>query len=276
MDRQHRHDLKHDKFVDEIGALSSRARANQRLLLTIGLGFIVLAAAIYGFLFYKNRQEEKAQLALAAAIDTIEAPVGEAQPQSDQPAPKYKTAAERDAAAEKEFRAVKSNYSSTDAADIAGLYLARMAVTKGDIAGARKGLEEFIDDHGDHPLLGASARYSLYQLRIENGEAAQVATEINAELTKEDPVLPGDALLVLLAQAYDVQGNTAKAREAYRLQFHARSGLGRSHLLGRRIPADDREPCARAPAAWRRGNRAWPDRQDCLSSTGLRHRPGPQ
>ena len=36
MDRQHRHDLKHDKFVDEIGVLSEKARANQRLLYTIG------------------------------------------------------------------------------------------------------------------------------------------------------------------------------------------------------------------------------------------------
>lgn len=216
MDRQHRHDLKHDRFVDEIGELSSRARANQRLLLTLGLGLIVLAAAVYGFLFYKNRQEEKAQLALAAAIETIEEPVGDTPPQEGAAAPKFKTATDRDAAAEKQFRDVRSKYSGTDAADIAGLYLARMAVAKGDTATARKGLEDFIDDHGDHPLLGASALYSLYQLRIENGEAAQVVKELDTELAKAEPALPGDALLILLAQAYDVQGNVAKAREAYR------------------------------------------------------------
>lgn len=218
MDRQHRHDLKHDKFVDEIGALTDRARANQRLLLSIAIGLVALAVIVYGVFFYRSNQEEKAQLALASAIETIEAPVGE-ETQPDQPptpGPKFKTADERNAAAEKQFRDVQSKYSGTDAADIAGLYLARIAVLEGDTATARKGLEEFIDDHGDHPLLGASARYSLYQLRIENGEAAKVVSELEAELKKTDPALPGDALLVLMAQAYDVQGNVQKSRETYR------------------------------------------------------------
>jgi predicted negative regulator of RcsB-dependent stress response len=217
MDRQHRHDLKHDRFVDEIGALSLRAKANQRGLVFIAVGAIAIALAAYGWFFYRGNQEDKAQLALATAIETIEAPVGE-DPTQQQPATaqKFKTADERNAAAEKQFRDVQSNYGGTDAADIAGLYLARLAVTRGDAANARKGLENFIDDHGDHPLLGASARYSLYQLRIENGEAAQVATELQTELGKPEPVLPGDALLVLLAQAYDVQGNVEKSREAYR------------------------------------------------------------
>lgn len=220
MDRQHRHDLKHDKFVDEIGVLTDRARANQRLLLMIGLGLVLLAVAVYGTMWYRGNKEEKAQLALASAIETIDAQVGEDQPQQQQnplqTGPKFKTAAERNTAAEKAFRDVQSKFGGTDAADLAGLYLARLAVTKGDVPAARKGLETFIDEHGDHPLLGPSARYSLYQLRIETGEAAQVANEIELELKKADSALPGDALLVLQAQAYDVQGNAAKSREAYR------------------------------------------------------------
>ena len=217
MDRQHRHDLKHDKFVDEIGVLTDRARANQRLLLTIGLAVVAIAIIAYGVFFYRSNQEEKGQLVLATAIDTIEAEVGEANPQNPaQPAPKFKTADERNAAAEKQFREVQSKFGGTDAADIAGLYLARLAVAKGDVTTARKGLQTFIDEHGDNALLGASARYSLYQLRIENGEATQVANEIELELKKAEPALPGDALLVLQAQAYDVQGNASKARETYR------------------------------------------------------------
>jgi predicted negative regulator of RcsB-dependent stress response len=217
MDRQHRHDLKHDKFVDEIGALSVRARANQRGLLSIAIGLIAIALLVYGWFFYRSNQEDKAQLALSTAIETIEAPVGD-DPQQQQQAtgPKFKTPEERNTAAEKQFRDVQTKFGGTDAADIAGLYLSRLAVTRGDAANARKGLEAFLDDHGDHPLLGASARYSLFQLRIENGEAAQVATELTAELSKAEPSLPGDALLVLLAQAYDVQGNATKSRETYR------------------------------------------------------------
>lgn len=217
MDRQHRHDLKHDKFVDEIGVLTDRARANQKLLLIIGLGLVAVAVAAYALFHYRGNKEAKAQLALASAIDTIEAPVV-ATPDPNQPrtGPTFKTADERNTAAEKQFREVQTQFGGTDAGDIAGLYLARLAVTKGDFANARKGLETFIDNHGDHPLLGSSARYSLYQLRIETGEAVQVANEIDLEMKKTKPALPGDALLVLQAQAYEVQGNIAKSREVYR------------------------------------------------------------
>lgn len=216
MDRQHRHDLKHDKFVDEIGALSVRARDNQRLLLLIAGSVVALAVIGYGIFFYRANQEDKAQLALASAIETVEAPV-ETTPQPNRPATtlSFKTEQERAAAAESKFRDVRSKFSGTDASDVASLYLARMAVTKGDTTNARKMLEEFVDDHDDH-LLAGSARYSLYQLRIDAGEAAQVVAELNAELAKAEPILPGDSLLVLLAQAYEVQGNADKSREAYR------------------------------------------------------------
>ena len=218
MDRQHRHDLRHDKFVDEIGALSSRARDNQRLLLFIAGGLVAVAVIVYGVFFYRASREAKAQVLLATAIETFDAPVGDpAQqpPQPGVPAPKFKTEAERNVAAEKQFKDVQAQYSGTDANDVAGLYLARLAVNKGDVTTARKLFEEFIHDHGDHILVN-TARFSLYQLRIDNGEAAQVAKELDAEVTKPQPVLPGDSVLVLLAQAYEAQGNSAKSRESYR------------------------------------------------------------
>jgi predicted negative regulator of RcsB-dependent stress response len=216
MDRQHRHDLKHDKFVDEIGELSSKARDNQRLLYTIGGVAIAIALVVYGIFFYRSNKEENGQEALALAIETFEAPVGD-QPQQ-QPAtagPKFKTEAERTAASEKAFNDVRSKYSGTDAGDVAGLYLARLAMTKNDVKAARTHLEQFIDSQKGH-ILADGARFSLYQLRIDNGEAAQVAVELNAELAKAEPVLPGDSLLVLLAQAYEIQGDGARSREAYR------------------------------------------------------------
>ena len=213
MDRQHRRDLKHDKFVDEVGHLTDRARANQRILYLIGAAAIAIALGAYGFYFYRGSQEAKAQSALAKAIETIESPlIVEASPNKDA---RFKTDAEKNAAAEKEFKAIQSSYGGTDAADVANIYLARISASRGDIAGARKQLQQFIDEHPDHLLVGG-ARYSLYALRIDGGEAQQVATELNAEVSKTEPVLPPDSLLALLAHAYDVQGNTQNARETYR------------------------------------------------------------
>jgi predicted negative regulator of RcsB-dependent stress response len=216
MDRQHRHDLKHDKFVDEIGALSSKARENQRLLLLIGGGLLVVAVIVYGFFAWRNSRENKAQEALATAIETFDAPVGEAtaEQKAAQTGPRFKTEAEKLTTAEQQFKEV-TKYSGTDAADVAGLYIARMAAAKGDLKTARPLLEAFVKDQKDHMLAGA-ARFSLYQMRIESGEAAQVAVELVAELAKPEPALPGDSLLILLAQAYETQGDTQKSLEAYR------------------------------------------------------------
>lgn len=214
MDRQHRHDLKHDKFVDEVGALSVRAIANQRVLLMLGGAVVAVALIVFGIYFFRSNREEKAQQALATAIETAEASVGATKPEGST-GPHFATEAARTAAAEKLFKDLQDKFSGTDAADVAGLYIARMAAAKGDVKTARTQLEEFVSDHGDNILVG-TARFSLYQLRIENGEAAQVATELTAELDKTEPVLPGDSLLILLAQAYETQGDTTKSKEAYR------------------------------------------------------------
>ncbi|MGZ4810275.1 MAG: tetratricopeptide repeat protein, partial [Thermoanaerobaculia bacterium] len=132
------------------------------------------------------------------------------------PLAKFKTNDERIASAEKLFKGVRDNFSGTDAADVADLYLARISGTHGDTASSRKMLEEFIRKHPKNLLVGA-ARYSLYELRIENGEAPQVASELNQELARnENQVLPPDSMLVLLAHAYDAQGISDKSRDAYR------------------------------------------------------------
>jgi len=217
MDRQHRRDLKHDKFVDEVGALSTRARENQRALYGIAGAALVLAIAIYGFYFYRTNREQKAQNALASAIETINSPlIATAPNQPTLPNAKYHTDAERLAAAEKQFKDVQGQFSGSDASDVSNLYLARIQAGRGDSVGAKKMLEEFVSDHPKNILVGV-ARYDLYQLRIDNGEAQQVVNELTQELAKsENQLLPPDSMLALEAHAWDALGSGEKSREAYR------------------------------------------------------------
>jgi TolA-binding protein len=215
MDRQQRRDLKHDKFVDEIGSLSTRARENQRLLFTVAGAAVLIAVLAYGIYFYRSNREQKAQVALAAAIETMESPLMPAPGAPPVPGAKFKTEPERTAAAEKQFKDVEAKHGGSDAADVASLYLARMAADKGDIASARTRLQKFVNDHPKHMLV-AGARYSLYRLRIDGGEAPQVAQELQAELGKSDSALPPDSLLALLAHSWDVQGNSQKSKETNR------------------------------------------------------------
>lgn len=215
MDREQRRNLKHDKFVDEVGSWTTRARENQRLLLTITGGAVLVAVLIYGIFFYRSNREEKAQLALGKAMETIESPLLPAPGAQAAPTAKYKTEAEKMAAAESQLKAVESNHGGTNAADVASLYLARLAADKGDVAGARKRLEAYIHDN-PKSILTPGARYSLYRLRIDGGESAQVAQELQTEMTKSDPNIPTDAILALLAHAYEAQGNGDKTKETYR------------------------------------------------------------
>ncbi len=215
MRREHRRELKHDRFVDEIGTLSVRARENQRFLLAATVTVAALALLAYGIYFYRNTKEQKGQQGLATAVETIDSPLLPPAGGQAVPGAKYKTEAERNAAAEKQFREVLKKYAGTDAADVAALYIARFDAGHGEVVSARKLLDQFIREHPKHILIG-SARFSLYQLRIENGEASQVANELQAEINKTEPILPADSLLVLLAHAYDAQGNGAKSKGAYR------------------------------------------------------------
>src|SRR6266540_1724176 len=181
MDRQHRRELKHDKFVDELGTLSTRARENQRVLITITAVAVAAALIAYGIFFYRSNREKHAGVALATAISTNDSPLLPPPGGQAQPGAKYKTEKER--------------------AD----------------ATAKQLLQQFVSDHPKHFLVG-SARYSLYQVRIEIGEAPQIVTEVQAQLAKpaDQALLPPDTLLVLLAHAYDAQGQIEKSRDAYR------------------------------------------------------------
>jgi TolA-binding protein len=214
MRREHRRELKHDRFVDEMGTLSSKARENQRFLIGGGVAILVIIVAVYGFFAYRSTREQKAQQALSDAIATIDSPLPAPNGQP-MPGTRYKTDAERTAVAEKQFKDVKTKFGGTDAADVADLYLARFDAARGDTATATTLLQKFVHDHPNHVLVG-SAKFSLYQLRIENGQAQQVANEVNAEMNKTNPVLPTDTLLILLAHAYDAQNNGVKARDAYK------------------------------------------------------------
>ena len=217
MDRQHRRELKRDRFVDEVGSLTSKARENQRLLVTTTAALVGLALIVYGIYFYRTNHERQAQDALSAAIEAIDSPLIQNQPGAPpNPLAKFKTEDERTSRSEAMFRDVQKKYPGTDASDVAALYLARIDASRGDVANARKLLQSFIDDHPKHILVGA-ARYSLYQLRIENGETPQVIAELNTELGKvQDQVLPPDAILELLSKAYETQGNIEQSKEALR------------------------------------------------------------
>lgn len=213
-DRINRKDLKHDAFVEGAGETLVSVREHARTAILIAVAAIVLIVAAIGFVTWRRSVAEKAQTQLAEAISTFERPVStEADPQ---------TPAERTFASEEErlqktepmFRAVIDQYGSTDAADVARLYLGQILVRQGKASEALPLFQEFVSDHGDHFLAG-SAQMSVYQIRMAEGQRAEVVSEMEQQLSSDEPRLPKDALLALLAEAYEAAGDGAKARDAW-------------------------------------------------------------
>jgi len=212
-ERPTRKEMKHDKFVEDVGSVYGYASKNRRNILLGVVAAVAIVAIAYGVIAWQRSQENKAQQLLAEAIEIMDATSGST-PGAPETEVEYKTDAEKFAKAQPMLQKLVDDYSGTDAADIAGLYLARIATARGDIAGARNGLEAFVREHSDHLLAGA-AQLSLYELRMQPQEAAALTAELEKVIEAEESLVPKDALLSLLGRAYELQGNSEKARATY-------------------------------------------------------------
>ncbi|MFA6954752.1 MAG: tetratricopeptide repeat protein [Thermoanaerobaculia bacterium] len=215
MDRQERHDIKHDRFVDEVSHYYDEVRKNSQrvmfgvvgLLVVIGIGI-----AIWG---WSARQEKAAQKLLADAIETYDAPVGaDVVADPNRKGPAFTTEAERTAAAEKKLTEVVSKYGRSDAAQVANLYLAQVDVSKGQTDAAIKRFEEFVKKNPD-TLLAGGAQMSIFQLRLA-ADAKAVIPDLEKASQDEKSLLPKEAVLSLLAEAYEKSGDHAKSLDIYR------------------------------------------------------------
>lgn len=213
MDRETRKSIKHDRFVDEVQSFAAFAQRNVRQVLAAVGGALILVAIITAVVVMQRRSEQKAQLVLSDAISEYESPL-KSESGEDAPGPRHESAEARMAAAQALFETVEREYGRTDAADVARLYLAQIHASRGDHAGAIPLLETFVGDHPDH-ILASGARVSLYHLRIAQGATPEVIVELEGELAATEKKLPADVLLAILAQAYELSGQSERAQETY-------------------------------------------------------------
>ncbi len=215
MDRQERHDIKHDRFVDEVNHYYDEVKKNSQKVVLGFVGLLVVIAAGVAIWGWGARQEKAAQQVLAEAIETFDAPVGDAAvADPNRQGPAFKTDAERVAAAEPKLRNVIEKYTSSDAAQVANLYVAQIEVSKGQTDAAIKIYEEFVKKNPGS-LLAGGAQMSIYQLRMTADPKAVIA---DLEKASSDPksVLPKESVLALLADAYEKSGDKAKSLDIYR------------------------------------------------------------
>lgn len=193
-----------DEFVSTAELIFRWLAGNIRPLLA-GVGAVCAAALIWwGASAWLGTRADDASLLLNKAVTTFEGAGGEGAiaPEGDLEA------------AEAEFREVVERYGRSDQADMARLFLARIALSRGRSDEARASLVELAGRHKGN-LIGQLATLDLIELRIASGQGAEVAAELEAMVAGDRPGLPRDAALYKLGELLGSSGESERARTTF-------------------------------------------------------------
>ena len=211
-----RKEIKQDDFATAVGRGVMYAESHARTLL-LALGAVALLAILFvvARAFMAERAEDANEM-LSRAMKVAQAPLDAEAPKPDDPtSPTFADSGARRARSKQLFEEVRSEYGSTDSADLAGLYLAQIAAEEGQLDRARELWSEFVDDHGDN-LLAGQARVNLIHLDRQQGKGEDVVTRLRAMLEQEEPELPKDVVLFELATTQEQLGRKQDALQSWR------------------------------------------------------------
>lgn len=210
-----RKEIKRDELANVVGRGVEYAEDHVRTILYAVGGALLLLALGVGLYFYLGSRARTANEALSYAVKVFQAPIEAtgAKP-DDKTAPSFATEAARQARAKELFTEVHNGMGGAEAAEVAGLYLARIAADEGQLDRARELWAEFVDGNGDHVLAG-EARLNLFALDRKQGKGEELATRLRGLLEESEPPLPKDVLLHELATTQEQLGRPEEAAKSY-------------------------------------------------------------
>jgi predicted negative regulator of RcsB-dependent stress response len=192
---------KDDEFVSAAEMIFRWIAENVKPLAAGITAILVVALLWWAASGWMGSRTADASLLLHHAMNTYE---GEASSGSMVPAGDLE-------AAEAEFQLVIDSHGRTDQADMARLYLARIALSRGQTDEARAALVELARKHGND-VIGRLANLDLINLRIASGQGAEVAADLEAMVMGQSSGLPKDAALYRLGELFAAEGQPEKAR----------------------------------------------------------------
>lgn len=195
MDRTTRHDLKSDKFVQEVA--HSVEFFEQHRGAIIRYGAIVLALVIAGAgVFYYMKARKVARIAeLWAAMDVYNAVIGPDDMGGRMKV--YPTEQARQEAIKKEFNGLISRHSGSEEAGIASYLLGVNAADQGNLAEARKHLSDALKDGGKE--YGSLAKLALAGVAKSEGKEAEAETLLRDLLNNPTTFVSKDQASIELA-----------------------------------------------------------------------------
>ena len=193
MDRITRKSLKDDKFAAEVGHSVEYISGHRQQVLRYGGIAAVVLALVIGIFFYRQHRKTQVHQALYKALETYHGLVTE----EDRPGRvTFKTDAEKNTKATREFEAIIKDFSGTTEAHIARYYLGLVNRDMGKQADAQKLLEQATREGPDYTR--ALARLALADVYVAQGMDEE-ARKVYEYLIKNptDAVSEGRAQLAL-------------------------------------------------------------------------------
>ena len=227
MDRAHREELKHDKFVEQVGHTVDYAVSHKSQVTKYAVIAAVLVVAGLGTYFFMQSQENSRQQDLQAAFRIQEASVG-----SNDPAEisdlKFNTADERAKAFEKSLRDVIAKYPSKREGYIAKFLLATTLADRGNVQEAEKMLRD-VADNADREY-ASQAKLSLGQLLAAQDRSADAEKILRDLLNSPTLMVSKEQATLALARAISKTKPDEARKMLEPLRGHERSTVSRNVL----------------------------------------------
>lgn len=175
-----RRQLKEDRFVETAQGAAEWTATHRKPVIVSAVALIVVVAGTLGFIAWRTRQNDAANLALGSAMRVFNATLRPAgAPVTPENKDDFTSAAERGKAAEKQFKSVADQYLHTDAGHIARYLAGVAAMQAGDNAGAEQQLKAAADS-GDKNIaaLAKMALANYYRGNNKFADATRIYTDL--------------------------------------------------------------------------------------------------
>ncbi len=209
MDKITRHELKADRFAQEVGhTVEFLSEHRKQTVLYGGIAAALLILIVSGY-FLLRYQKSVRQSDFRAATEIYEAATGAA-PQDNPYLKTYSTKIDKDKAVQKAFGDLASKYPGKDEGVIARYYLAIIAADEGRILEAEKAFQEVADSGNKN--YASLAKFALAQIYEAQGKLAPAEQLLRSLLEKPTVMVSKEQATIALGRLL-AQSKPAEARK---------------------------------------------------------------
>lgn len=204
-------DLKPDAFLVAAEKAQGFAKKHQQTVILAVAGVVVIGLGAALFMNRQGAAQDEASAALTEVQKLYDrSPAGTAED-------KFKTSEEWLTALTAKLTEVSGKYGDSNVGNVVNLYLANLAMDKGDAASAEKHLRAFIDKGGAADLVGVAqlSLATVYEDQNKLDEAYKIYLPLLPAAGEKSPKPFSDEALFRAARINERQGKAAEARAKY-------------------------------------------------------------